>query len=127
MAKPPGAPSPRLPTADPRGADVPELPEVEVVRRGLERWVAGRTVASVEVHHPRAVRRHLEGTDHFVASIPTKPTTVRSSGTRSPRRAASCRTPIAITSLEQITAVGGCGRSSSSAIPRHPPSRLKSE
>jgi formamidopyrimidine-DNA glycosylase len=48
---------------------VPELPEVEVVRRGLERWVAGRTVASVEVHHPRAVRRHLEGTDHFVAAL----------------------------------------------------------
>jgi formamidopyrimidine-DNA glycosylase len=36
---------------------VPELPEVEVVRRGLEQWVAGRTVKAVEVHHPRAVRR----------------------------------------------------------------------
>jgi formamidopyrimidine-DNA glycosylase len=48
---------------------VPELPEVEVVRRGLERWVAGRTVAAVEVHHPRAVRRHLEGSDHFVAAL----------------------------------------------------------
>jgi formamidopyrimidine-DNA glycosylase len=48
---------------------VPELPEVEVVRRGLERWVAGRTIAAVEVHHPRAVRRHLEGTDHFVAAL----------------------------------------------------------
>ena len=48
---------------------MPELPEVEVVRRGLERWVAGRTVATVEVHHPRAVRRHLEGTDSFVAAL----------------------------------------------------------
>ncbi|MGY1844305.1 bifunctional DNA-formamidopyrimidine glycosylase/DNA-(apurinic or apyrimidinic site) lyase [Modestobacter sp. SYSU DS0875] len=48
---------------------MPELPEVEVVRRGLERWVAGRTVAAVEVHHPRAVRRHLEGVDHFVATL----------------------------------------------------------
>jgi formamidopyrimidine-DNA glycosylase len=48
---------------------VPELPEVEVVRRGLERWVAGRTVAAVEVHHPRAVRRHLEGPEHFVRSL----------------------------------------------------------
>jgi formamidopyrimidine-DNA glycosylase len=48
---------------------VPELPEVEVVRRGLEQWVAGRTVAAVEVHHSRAVRRHLEGADHFVASL----------------------------------------------------------
>jgi formamidopyrimidine-DNA glycosylase len=48
---------------------VPELPEVEVVRRGLERWVAGRTVAAVEVRHPRAVRRHLEGAEHFVAAL----------------------------------------------------------
>src|SRR3712207_3857339 len=48
---------------------MPELPEVEVVRRGLERWVAGRTVASVEVHRPRAVRRHLEGVDHFTAAL----------------------------------------------------------
>jgi formamidopyrimidine-DNA glycosylase len=48
---------------------VPELPEVEVVRRGLERWVAGRTVATVEVHHPRAVRRHLEGVDSFVQDL----------------------------------------------------------
>jgi len=48
---------------------VPELPEVEVVRRGLEQWIAGRTVASVEVHHPRAVRRHLEGADSFVQAL----------------------------------------------------------
>jgi formamidopyrimidine-DNA glycosylase len=48
---------------------VPELPEVEVVRRGLARWVAGRTVAEVEVRHPRAVRRHLEGAEHFVATL----------------------------------------------------------
>jgi formamidopyrimidine-DNA glycosylase len=48
---------------------VPELPEVEVVRRGLEQWVAGRTVATVEVHHPRAVRRHLEGPEHFVQAL----------------------------------------------------------
>lgn len=37
---------------------MPELPEVEVVRRGLERWVAGRTVAAAEVLNPRAVRRN---------------------------------------------------------------------
>jgi formamidopyrimidine-DNA glycosylase len=48
---------------------MPELPEVEVVRRGLEQWVAGRTVAAVEVRHPRAVRRHLEGIDHFRAAL----------------------------------------------------------
>ena len=45
---------------------MPELPEVEVVRRGLERWVAHRTVAEAEVLHPRAVRRHLAGADDFV-------------------------------------------------------------
>ncbi|MCF4140526.1 bifunctional DNA-formamidopyrimidine glycosylase/DNA-(apurinic or apyrimidinic site) lyase [Streptomyces sp. Tue 6430] len=44
---------------------MPELPEVEVVRRGLERWVAHRTVAGAEVLHPRAVRRHLAGADDF--------------------------------------------------------------
>jgi formamidopyrimidine-DNA glycosylase len=40
---------------------VPELPEVEVVRRGLDRWVAGRTVARAEVLHERAARRHAAG------------------------------------------------------------------
>ncbi|MEU6523103.1 bifunctional DNA-formamidopyrimidine glycosylase/DNA-(apurinic or apyrimidinic site) lyase [Streptomyces sp. NPDC046924] len=44
---------------------MPELPEVEVVRRGLERWVAHRTVAEAEVLHPRAVRRHLAGAEDF--------------------------------------------------------------
>src|SRR4051812_22319993 len=44
---------------------MPELPEVEVVRRGLERGVAGRQIAHVEVNHPRAVRRHLAGPEDF--------------------------------------------------------------
>lgn len=44
---------------------MPELPEVEVVRRGLERWVAHRTVAEAEVLHPRAVRRHIAGGEDF--------------------------------------------------------------
>ncbi|MCX3058932.1 bifunctional DNA-formamidopyrimidine glycosylase/DNA-(apurinic or apyrimidinic site) lyase [Streptomyces beihaiensis] len=44
---------------------MPELPEVEVVRRGLARWVAHRTVAEAEVLHPRAVRRHIAGADDF--------------------------------------------------------------
>ncbi|MGW2277479.1 bifunctional DNA-formamidopyrimidine glycosylase/DNA-(apurinic or apyrimidinic site) lyase [Streptomyces sp. NPDC001770] len=48
---------------------MPELPEVEVVRRGLERWVAGRTVSEVEVLHPRAVRRHLAGGVDFAARL----------------------------------------------------------
>ncbi|RDG39877.1 bifunctional DNA-formamidopyrimidine glycosylase/DNA-(apurinic or apyrimidinic site) lyase [Streptomyces corynorhini] len=48
---------------------MPELPEVEVVRRGLERWVTGRTVAATEVLHPRAVRRHLAGGEDFAARL----------------------------------------------------------
>lgn len=37
---------------------MPELPEVEVVRRGLHEHLVGREIASVEVYNPRAVRRH---------------------------------------------------------------------
>ncbi len=48
---------------------MPELPEVEVVRRGLERWVAGRTIDAVEVLHPRAVRRHPAGGADFAARL----------------------------------------------------------
>jgi formamidopyrimidine-DNA glycosylase len=48
---------------------VPELPEVEVVRRGLEVGVVGRTVRCVEVSHSRAVRRHLAGADDFAAVL----------------------------------------------------------
>jgi formamidopyrimidine-DNA glycosylase len=44
---------------------MPELPEVEVVRRGLERFVVGRSIAGVEVRHPRPVRRHLAGPSDF--------------------------------------------------------------
>jgi formamidopyrimidine-DNA glycosylase len=48
---------------------MPELPEVEVVRRGLDRWVNGRTVASVQVLHPRAIRRHDAGALDFSRRI----------------------------------------------------------
>ncbi len=40
---------------------MPELPEVETVRAGLQHWVAGRTIAAVSVTHARSVRRHLAG------------------------------------------------------------------
>jgi formamidopyrimidine-DNA glycosylase len=46
---------------------VPELPEVEVVRRGLERHVVGHRLDEVSVLHPRPVRRHLAGADDFAA------------------------------------------------------------
>jgi formamidopyrimidine-DNA glycosylase len=46
---------------------VPELPEVEVVRRGLESHVVGRRLGGVQVLHPRPVRRHLAGAEDFTA------------------------------------------------------------
>jgi formamidopyrimidine-DNA glycosylase len=48
---------------------VPELPEVETIRQGLAKWVAGRRIAEVEVRHPRAIRRHPPGPDHFAAVL----------------------------------------------------------
>jgi formamidopyrimidine-DNA glycosylase len=48
---------------------VPELPEVEIVRRGLERHIVGRTIDTVQPLHPRALRRHLAGPDDFVAAV----------------------------------------------------------
>jgi formamidopyrimidine-DNA glycosylase len=48
---------------------LPELPEVETVRAGLERHVVGRTIASAAVLNPRAVRRDLAGPDGFAAAM----------------------------------------------------------
>lgn len=48
---------------------MPELPEVEVVRRGLASHLTGRTIAAVEVLHPRAVRRHLAGGADFCVTL----------------------------------------------------------
>ncbi|MCW1249610.1 bifunctional DNA-formamidopyrimidine glycosylase/DNA-(apurinic or apyrimidinic site) lyase [Acaricomes phytoseiuli] len=48
---------------------MPELPEVEVVRSGLERWAAGRVIEDVEVLDPRSLRRHASGTEDFRARL----------------------------------------------------------
>lgn len=40
---------------------MPELPEVETIRRGLAVHLSDREVRDVEVLHPRAVRRHVGG------------------------------------------------------------------
>jgi formamidopyrimidine-DNA glycosylase len=48
---------------------VPELPEVEVVRRGLATHVVGRTIDEVRVLHPRAVRRHIPGAADLAARL----------------------------------------------------------
>ncbi len=48
---------------------MPELPEVEVVRRGLADHLVGRTVTGVEVLHPRAARRHAAGDADLIGQI----------------------------------------------------------
>ncbi|GAA2543995.1 bifunctional DNA-formamidopyrimidine glycosylase/DNA-(apurinic or apyrimidinic site) lyase [Pseudonocardia hydrocarbonoxydans] len=48
---------------------MPELPEVEVVRRGLADHVLDRTIVAVDVAHPRAVRRHVAGGPDFAARL----------------------------------------------------------
>jgi formamidopyrimidine-DNA glycosylase len=42
---------------------VPELPEVEIVRKDLEREVVGKKIKDVEVKLPRIVRRHRTRTE----------------------------------------------------------------
>ena len=44
---------------------MPELPEVEVVRSGLDRWVSGRTISTVQVRLDRSVRHHSAGPKDF--------------------------------------------------------------
>ncbi|WP_144209046.1 DNA-formamidopyrimidine glycosylase [Mycobacterium tilburgii] len=48
---------------------MPELPEVEVVRRGLQAHIVGKTITAVRVHHPRAVRRHEAGPADLTARL----------------------------------------------------------
>ncbi|BBY36026.1 formamidopyrimidine-DNA glycosylase [Mycobacterium mantenii] len=48
---------------------MPELPEVEVVRRGLHAHVVGKLITAVRVHHPRAVRRHEAGPADLTARL----------------------------------------------------------
>jgi len=48
---------------------MPELPEVEVVRRGLQAHVVGKTITAVRLHHPRAVRRHDAGPADLTARL----------------------------------------------------------
>ena len=48
---------------------MPELPEVEVVRRGLARWVRGRSIETAEVLDARSVRRHAAGAEDLRANL----------------------------------------------------------
>lgn len=44
---------------------MPELPEVETVRRGVDAAFRGGLISAVEVYNPRAVRRHAPGAAGF--------------------------------------------------------------
>ena len=48
---------------------MPELPEVEVVRAGLERHVLGATITRVDVFHTRPVRRDPGGPTGFALAL----------------------------------------------------------
>src|SRR3954471_24339442 len=48
---------------------MPQLPEVEVVRRGLARWVLGARLGGIEVLNPRVVRWHEAGPVDFAARL----------------------------------------------------------
>ena len=88
---------------------MPELPEVEVVRRGLVSWVRGRTITAVEVVDPRSVRRHALGTEDFACNV---------EGTRVldvVRRGKFLWMPLADTSADVPAAGSGNGAAESSA------------
>ena len=48
---------------------MPELPEVEVVRRGLEPRTVGRTITALELLDPRIIRRQHGGEDRLRAAL----------------------------------------------------------
>lgn len=48
---------------------MPELPEVEVVRRGLEPRTVGRTITALEVLDARSLRRQAGGEDRLRAAV----------------------------------------------------------
>ncbi|MBD2764761.1 bifunctional DNA-formamidopyrimidine glycosylase/DNA-(apurinic or apyrimidinic site) lyase [Kocuria sp. cx-455] len=48
---------------------MPELPEVEVVRRGVANWVVGRTIEHVTVNDERSLRRHVAGPQDFIDRV----------------------------------------------------------
>lgn len=54
---------------------MPELPEVETVRRGLAEHLVGRTIRKVEVLHPRAARRHVGGDLDLIGRLRNKSVT----------------------------------------------------
>ncbi|MCH7231461.1 bifunctional DNA-formamidopyrimidine glycosylase/DNA-(apurinic or apyrimidinic site) lyase [Glycomyces sp. L485] len=48
---------------------MPELPEVETIRRGVDAAFRGGRISAVAVYNPRTVRRHPAGAEDFAASL----------------------------------------------------------
>jgi formamidopyrimidine-DNA glycosylase len=58
---------------------MPELPEVEVIRRDLEREVVGKKIKAVDVNRLRSIRRHKSSKEFATALVGAK---IRSVGRR---------------------------------------------
>lgn len=39
---------------------MPELPEVETVRRGLEKLILGKRISSIEIRYPKMIKTDLD-------------------------------------------------------------------
>src|SRR5699024_12814389 len=48
---------------------MPELPEVEVVRRGVQRWATDGEITAVDILDKRSLRRHHSGPENFTAQL----------------------------------------------------------
>ncbi|MCY7160835.1 DNA-formamidopyrimidine glycosylase, partial [Streptococcus mitis] len=46
---------------------MPELPEVETVRRGLEKLILGKKISSIEIRYPKMIKTDL---DEFRKEVP---------------------------------------------------------
>lgn len=51
------------------GGLMPELPEVETVRRGLEKLILGKKISSVEIRYPKMIKTDLE---EFQRELPSQ-------------------------------------------------------
>jgi len=49
------------------GGVMPELPEVETVRRGLEKLILGKKISSIEIRYPKMIKTDL---DQFQKEVP---------------------------------------------------------
>ena len=48
---------------------MPELPEVEVVRAGVDKWATGRRIVDVDVRGDRTLRRYPQGPQQFADEL----------------------------------------------------------